>query len=506
MKSILQKLDLSPEEKGAGTGSWAKCGGDILEAVTPITGETLSKIRCADKDDYEQVVKKSVEAFREWRAVPAPKRGDIVRQMGNAVRERKRELGALVSLEVGKIRAEGEGEVQEMIDMADFAVGQSRMLYGMTMQSERPGHRMFEQWLPLGPVGVITAFNFPVAVFAWNAMNALVAGDTVIWKPSSKAPLSAIALMKILWRVLEENDVPHGVMNLLVGNREQVGEPLINDGRIPLISATGSVSMGRRVARTVAARLGRTLLELGGNNGIVVTPAADLKLAVMAIVFGAVGTAGQRCTTTRRIIVHENVFDELSKSLVKAYRQVKIGDPLKEGTLMGPLIDREAVENMRSALKNLKEQGGKILYGGDALQGEGYEAGTYVTPCICEAKSDMPIVEQETFAPILYLIKYRELREAIEYHNAVPQGLSSAIFTTDLREAESFLGHSGSDCGIANVNIGTSGAEIGGAFGGEKETGGGREAGSDSWKAYMRRQTCTVNWSRELPLAQGIKW
>ncbi len=506
MKSILQNLNLSPEEKGAGTGAWAKCGGNVLEAVTPITGETLSKIRCADKDDYEQVVKRSVEAFREWRAVPAPKRGDIVRRMGNAVRERKKELGALVSLEVGKIRAEGEGEVQEMIDMADFAVGQSRMLYGMTMQSERPGHRMFEQWLPLGPVGVITAFNFPVAVFAWNAMNALVAGDTVVWKPSSKAPLSAIALMKILWRVLDENKVPRGVMNLLVGNRDRVGEPLINDGRIPLISATGSVPMGRHVARTVAARLGRTLLELGGNNGIVVTPAADLKLAVMAIVFGAVGTAGQRCTTTRRIIVHEDVFDELSESLVKAYRQVKIGNPLEEGTLMGPLIDREAVENMQNALKELKEQGGKILCGGDVLKGEGFEAGTYVTPGICEAKAGMPIVEKETFAPILYLIKYRELREAIEYHNAVPQGLSSAIFTTDLREAETFLGHSGSDCGIANVNIGTSGAEIGGAFGGEKETGGGREAGSDSWKAYMRRQTCTINWSKELPLAQGIRF
>ena len=506
MESILQSLNLRPEEMGAGSGSWLECGGDILETSTPITGETIAKIRCADNNDYAKVVEKSVEAFRHWRAVPAPKRGEVVRQLGNALRKNKKELGAMVSLEVGKIRAEGEGEVQEMIDMADFAVGQSRMLYGMTMQSERPGHRMYEQWHPLGPVGVITAFNFPVAVWAWNAMNALIAGDTVVWKPSSKAALTAIAVMKILWPVLEENGVPEGVLNLMAGNRAQVGEPLINDPRIPLISATGSVAMGKHVGKTVAARLGRTILELGGNNGIVVTPEVDMKLAVMAIAFGAVGTAGQRCTTTRRIIVHEDVFDELSQALIKAYRQVKIGDPLLEDTLMGPLIDRQAVQNMQDGLAELKKQGGRVMYGGEVLSGKGYEAGTYVTPCICEARADMPVVAHETFAPILYLIKYRELEEAIEKHNAVPQGLSSAIFTGDLREAETFLGHSGSDCGIANVNIGTSGAEIGGAFGGEKETGGGREAGSDAWKAYMRRQTCTVNWSTGLPLAQGIKF
>jgi aldehyde dehydrogenase (NAD+) len=380
------------------------------------------------------------------------------------------------------------------------------MLYGMTMQSERPKHRMYEQWLPLGPVGVITAFNFPAAVWAWNAMLALVAGDTVIWKPSSKAPLTSIAVMKILWSVLKENDLPDGILNLVVGNRHQVGEPLINDIRVPLISATGSVAMGKHVSRIVASRLGKTILELGGNNGIIVTANADLGLAVRAIVFGAVGTAGQRCTTTRRIIVHEQVFDDLSQALVKAYQQVKIGDPLLRDTLMGPLIDRDAVENMQEALKELKEQGGAILYGGEVLTGKDYDAGTYVTPCICEARADMPIISKETFAPVLYLIRYKTLSEAIDYHNFVPQGLSSAIFTRDLEEAEIFLSQTGSDCGIANVNIGTSGAEIGGAFGGEKDTGGGREAGSDSWKSYMRRQTCTINWSGRLPLAQGIQF
>lgn len=506
MKSIFDKLDLYPEEMGAGTGTWTKCGGIILNSFTPITGETIAKIHCADKEDYNLIIEKSIEAFQTWRKVPAPKRGEIVRQMGNALRENKKALGALIALEVGKIRAEGEGEIQEMIDMADFAVGQSRMLYGMTMQSERPGHRMYEQWLPLGPVGVITAFNFPAAVWAWNAMLALIAGDTVIWKPSSKAPLTAIAVMKILWRVLKENDLPDGILNLVVGNRNHVGEPLINDVRVPLISATGSVAMGKHISRAVASRLGKTILELGGNNGVIVTANADMDLAVRAIVFGAVGTAGQRCTTTRRIIVHEQVFDDLSGALVKAYQQVKIGDPLLPDTLMGPLIDRDAVKNLQDALKDLKKQGGVVLYGGQTLTGEGYESGTYVKPCICEARADMPIVSQETFAPVLYLIRYKTLSEAIDYHNAVPQGLSSAIFTRDLQEAETFLSQGGSDCGIANVNIGTSGAEIGGAFGGEKETGGGREAGSDSWKAYMRRQTCTINWSGELPLAQGIRF
>jgi aldehyde dehydrogenase (NAD+) len=506
MKSILERLDLYPEEMGAGTGTWTKCGGEILNTVTPITGETIAKIRCADLDDYNAIVEKSVEAFQIWRQTPAPKRGEIVRQMGTALRENKEALGTLIALEVGKIRAEGEGEIQEMIDMADFAVGQSRMLYGMTMQSERPGHRMYEQWLPLGPVGVITAFNFPAAVWAWNAMSALIAGDTVIWKPSSKAPLTAVAILKILWKVLKENDLPDGVLNLVVGSRHQVGEPLINDVRVPLISATGSVAMGKHISRAVASRLGKTILELGGNNGIIVTANADMDLAVRAIVFGAVGTAGQRCTSTRRIIVHEQVLDDLSGALVKAYQQVKIGNPLLPDTLMGPLIDRDAVKNMKDALKEMEKQGGVILYGGRPLTGKGYESGTYVTPCICEARADMPIVSQETFAPILYLISYKTLSEAIDYHNAVPQGLSSAIFTRDIQEAETFLSQTGSDCGIANVNIGTSGAEIGGAFGGEKDTGGGREAGSDSWKAYMRRQTCTINWSKELPLAQGIRF
>jgi aldehyde dehydrogenase (NAD+) len=506
MKSILDKLDLYPEEMGAGTGTWAKCKGEILNAVTPITGQTIAKIYCANKEDYNYIAEKSLEAFQAWRQVPAPKRGEIVRQMGNALRENKEALGALITLEVGKIRAEGEGEIQEMIDMADFAVGQSRMLYGMTMQSERPRHRMYEQWLPLGPIGVITAFNFPAAVWAWNAMLALIAGDTVIWKPSSKAPLTAIAVMKILWRVLRENDIPDGILNLVMGNRDHVGEPLVNDVRVPLISATGSAAMGKHISRAVASRLGKTILELGGNNGIIVTENADMDIALRAIVFGAVGTAGQRCTTTRRIIVHEKVFDELSNALFKAYQQVKIGDPLLPETIMGPLIDREAVKNMQDALNDVKKQGGVILYGGQTLAGKGYESGTYVTPCICEARANMPIVSQETFAPVLYLIRYKTLSEAIDYHNAVPQGLSSAIFTRDLHEAETFLGQSGSDCGIANVNIGTSGAEIGGAFGGEKDTGGGREAGSDSWKAYMRRQTCTINWSKELPLAQGIRF
>jgi aldehyde dehydrogenase (NAD+) len=506
MRSILNKLDLSPEEMGAGTGTWIKCGGEILTSFTPISGEAIAKIHCADKENYNHIAKTSIEAFQTWRQLPAPERGEIVRQMGNALRENKKVLGELISLEVGKIRAEGEGEVQEMIDMADFAVGQSRMLYGMTMQSERPKHRMYEQWMPLGPVGVITAFNFPVAVWAWNTMLALIAGDTVIWKPSSKAPLTAIAIMKILWRVLKENNFPDGILNLVVGNRDDVGEALIKDVRVPLISATGSVAMGKHVSRVVASRLGRTILELGGNNGIIITANADMNLAVRAIVFGAVGTAGQRCTTTRRIIVHEQVFDDLSKALIKAYQQVKIGDPLMNDTLMGPLIDRNAVKNMQDALKVLKEQGGVLLYGGQVLTGEGYEAGTYVTPCICEARADMPIVSQETFAPVLYLIRYKMLSEAIEYHNAVPQGLSSAIFTRDLEEAETFLSQLGSDCGIANVNLGTSGAEIGGAFGGEKDTGGGREAGSDVWKAYMRRQTCTINWSRKLPLAQDIRF
>jgi aldehyde dehydrogenase (NAD+) len=506
MESILRKLDVAGEQAGAGTGTWLKCGGEILESVSPINGEVIGKIRCAGEEDYEQVVARAQEAFEEWRMIPAPKRGEVVRQIGNALRERKRDLGAIVSVEVGKIRTEGEGEVQEMIDMADFAVGQSRMLYGLSMHSERPRHRMYEQWHPLGPVGVITSFNFPVAVWAWNAAIALAAGDTVIWKPSSKAALTAVATMKIVWEVLRKNGLPEGILNVLIGTRERVGEKLLKDTRVPLISATGSVAMGKHVGKTVAGRLGRTLLELGGNNAIIVAPSADLHLAVRAILFAAVGTAGQRCTTTRRVIVHREVQESLSQALVKAYKQVRIGNPLDESVLMGPLIDRKAVEAMQEAMQELEDQGGRVIYGGEVLSGGLFDAGTYVRPCICEARADFPVVRKETFAPILYLIPYKTVEEAILYHNSVPQGLSSSIFTNDLREAEAFLSHMGSDCGIANVNIGTSGAEIGGAFGGEKETGGGREAGSDAWKAYMRRQTCTLNWSKDLPLAQGIRF
>ncbi len=505
-EEILQTFGLEGELPGAGTGSWSGGGGELLESRSPIDGMVIGRVRCASSADYEEVAGQAVKAFAQWRLVPAPKRGEVVRQIGQAFRNCKADLGALVSLEMGKIRVEGEGEVQEMIDMADYAVGLSRMLYGATMPSERPGHRMYEQWHPLGPVGVITAFNFPVAVWAWNAMIALVAGDPVIWKPSSKVPLCALAVLGIAWEVLRENDLPEGMLSIVIGKAETIGQALIRDSRIPLISATGSVRMGREVGQAVKGRLGKTLLELGGNNAIIVTPKADLPLAVRAIVFGAVGTAGQRCTSTRRLIVHQSLFPALSEALITAYRQIPIGNPLEAGTLMGPLIDREAVEKMQRALKSLKDQGGKILYGGEVLSGGLYDAGTYVRPCLCEARADLPIVREETFAPVLYLIPYTTLEEAVSIHNGVPQGLTSAIFTRDVQEAEFFLSHQGSDCGIANVNIGTSGAEIGGAFGGEKDTGGGREAGSDSWKAYMRRQTCTINWSGDLPLAQGIRF
>jgi len=506
MKDILGKFDLTDVQSGAGTGSWLTCGGKILESFSPINGQAIGTVRCANQDDYEKVVAGAVAAFREWCDVPAPKRGEVVRQIGNALRARKEDLGALVSLEVGKIRAEGEGEVQEMIDIADFAVGQSRMLYGLSMHSERPNHRMYEQWHPMGTVGIITSFNFPVAVWSWNAMIALIAGDTVVWKPSSKAILTAIATMKIAWEVLRENGCPEGVLGLVIGGREEIGETLLKDTRIPLVSATGSVAMGTHVARIVGSRLGRTILELGGNNAIVVAPSADLDLAIRAVLFGAVGTAGQRCTSTRRVIVHNTIYEPFRAALVKAYDQVRIGDPLEERTLMGPLIDRDAVDAMQAVIQMIAEQGGRVLYGGDVLTGGLFETGTYVRPCICEVPPDLTIVQQETFAPILYLMQYETIDQAINYQNAVPQGLSSAIFTKDLGETEHFLSHGGSDCGIANVNIGTSGAEIGGAFGGEKDTGGGREAGSDAWKAYMRRQTCTINWSQELPLAQGIQF
>ncbi len=506
MENILEKFDLNVEQPGAGTGSWLSCGGQILESVSPVNGQAIGKVRCANREDYGKVAAGAVEAFEEWREVPAPKRGEVVRQIGNALRAHKEDLGALVSLEVGKIQGEGAGEVQEMIDIADFAVGQSRMLYGLSMHSERPGHRMYEQWHPIGPVGVITSFNFPVAVWSWNTFIALIAGDTVVWKPSSKAPLTAIATMKITWEVLRENGCPEGVLGLVIGGRKEIGETLIADTRVPLISATGSVAMGKHVAQVVASRLGRSILELGGNNAIIVAPSADLDLATRAVLFGAVGTAGQRCTSTRRVIVHSTVYDAFKEALIRAYEQVRIGNPLQQDTLMGPLIDRTAVDAMQEAILTIRTQGGRVLYGGDVLTGGLFEAGTYVRPCICEVSPELAIVQQETFAPILYLLKYETIDQAIRCQNGVPQGLSSAVFTKDLREAECFLSHRGSDCGIANVNIGTSGAEIGGAFGGEKDTGGGREAGSDAWKAYMRRQTCTINWSQELPLAQGIRF
>lgn len=507
MRDILNKFDLKDMNSGTGTsGRWLECTGDILESISPVDGSVLGKVRQASVSDYEQIATLAQQAFLEWRMKPAPERGEIVRQIGNAVRVHKKDLGKLLSLEVGKILTEAEGEIQEMIDICDFACGQSRMLYGLSMHSERSRHRMYEQWHPLGPIGVLTAFNFPVAVWAWNAMIALTAGDTVIWKPSSKAFLTAIAVMKIVEEVLKENRLPEGILSIVVGNRNEAGNSMISDRRLPLISATGSVTMGRHVGKVVAARLGKTLLELGGNNAVIVTPDADIDLAVRAIVFGAVGTSGQRCTTIRRIIVHQKIYSSLKESLIRAYQQINIGNPLEKNVLMGPLVDREAVTVMQKALKTVKNSGGKIIYGGNVLTGGLYDAGTYVTPCICEAKNSYPIVREETFAPILYIIPYENIQEAIGYNNDVPQGLSSAIFTDNIQESELFLSHMGSDCGIANVNIGTSGAEIGGAFGGEKDTGGGRESGSDSWKAYMRRQTNTINWSREMPLAQGIKF
>ena len=506
MKSILEKYDLINEQAGAGSGEELTCSGDILESISPIDSQLLGKIRCASREDYEEIIDRAAEAFTKWRMVPAPKRGEIVRQIGQALRDHKKSLAEVISLEVGKIRAEAEGEVQEMIDIADFAVGQSRMLYGLTMHSERLEHRIYEQWHPLGPVGIITAFNFPVAVWSWNALIALVCGDTVIWKPSSKAALTAVATMKIVWPVLKNNGLPDGILSLVIGNRKTVGENLIRDSRIPLISATGSVGMGRHISQVVASRLGKTILELGGNNAVIVAPSAELDLAIRGIVFGAVGTAGQRCTTIRRVIVHEDIYDRFCHSLISAYQQIQIGHPLDEDVHMGPLIDPQAVQMMQTALNELRQQGGRILYGGQILSGGIFDTGTYVTPCITEAGPKLKIVHKETFAPILYVMKYSNIDQALRYQNSVPQGLSSAIFTKELQESELFLSHRGSDCGIANVNIGTSGAEIGGAFGGEKDTGGGREAGSDAWKSYMRRQTSTINWSNELPLAQGIEF
>jgi aldehyde dehydrogenase (NAD+) len=502
-QQTLKRLGLKAENPGAFCGQWLGSG-KILKSVSPIDGKTLATVRTATPDEYEQTIKRAQEAFQKWQTVPAPKRGEIVRQLGNALREAKRDLGRLVTLEAGKILAEGEGEVQEMIDICDFAVGLSRQLYGLTIASERPLHRMMEQWHPLGIVGIVTAFNFPVAVWSWNSALAAVCGDSTVWKPSSSTPLTAVATIKIAEKICRANHVDPAIFSLVIGDGATIGERLISDARVPLISATGSTRMGRHVGEVVTKRLGRTLLELGGNNAIVIAPSADLDLATRAVLFGAVGTAGQRCTTTRRIIVHESIQKEVTRRLMEAYRQVPVGCPLKKDTLMGPLINTRAVEDMQKALANVKKEGGKVLYGGEPLDGPSYPGGCYVEPSLVEAPHDAKTVHEETFAPILYIIPYRNFEDAIAYHNEVPQGLSSAIFTNDLREAEQFLSARGSDCGIANVNIGTSGAEIGGAFGGEKETGGGRESGSDSWKIYMRRQTVTVNYSKDLPLAQGV--
>jgi aldehyde dehydrogenase (NAD+) len=505
MKSLLGKLHIEDVNPGAcaGEGQWiSDAEGELLTSYNPTTGERIAQVAQAAGSAYGLVVERAHEASQSWRMVPAPKRGQLIRDLGDALREVQEPLGELVTLEMGKIRAEGVGEVQEVIDICDFAVGLSRQLYGMTMHSERPAHRMYEQWHPLGVVGVITAFNFPAAVWGWNAAIAAVAGDTVIWKPSSKTPLTAIALQHVTNEVTSDHGVS-GLFNLVVGRGSTVGEQMINDARIPLVSFTGSVAMGRHVSETVARRLGRSILELGGNNAIIVSQNADLDLAVPAILFGAVGTAGQRCTSTRRIIAQREIIDELLARLVKAYGQVRIGDPSQPATLMGPLIDESAVADMMAAVQTAQEQGGEVLCGGKALPKMGP---CFVEPAIIKMPQQTSIVCEETFAPILYVMSYDSLEEAMTIHNGVPQGLSSAIFTTNLQEAELYLSAEGSDCGIASVNIGTSGAEIGGAFGGEKETGGGREAGSDAWKAYMRRQTNTINWSKELPLAQGIKF
>ena len=498
--SVLERLGIEPVNSGACGRNWlSTSSGSTLPSFNPADGHELARVRLASAQDYDQVVSESVEAFARWLLVPAPKRGQIVREIGDELRRFKDDLGTLVTLEMGKILAEGKGEVQEMIDVADFAVGLSRQLYGLTMPSERPGHRMYEQWHPLGVVGVISAFNFPVAVWSWNALLAAVCGDCVLWKPSLKTPLTAIAVQKICDRVLDRHGF-RGVFSLIIGEDSVVGKRLTEDARIPLVSATGSTRMGRIVAASVARRLGRALLELGGNNGIIVMNDANLDLALRAVLFGAVGTAGQRCTSIRRLFLHRDISGRMTEQLKAAYAQIPIGNPLDESTLMGPLIDREAVETMRAALDRIRSEGGEIIFGGQEL------GGCYVQPALVKAHPGMPIVKEEVFAPILHLIEFESIDQAIAWHNDVPQGLSSAMFTTNLISAETFLSARGSDCGIANINIGTSGAEIGGAFGGEKDTGGGRESGSDAWKAYMRRQTVTINWSNELPLAQGIKF
>ncbi|HLG35798.1 MAG TPA: aldehyde dehydrogenase family protein [Bacteroidia bacterium] len=507
IEEVLKTMGIKSLNSGANTGTkWFDTKGEVLESFSSSDGEKIASVKQATTDDYEKIISGAQNAFIQWRMIPAPKRGEIVRQMGDAMRQYKEPLGKLVSYEMGKVYQEGLGEVQEMIDICDFAVGLSRQLYGLTMHSERAKHRMYEQWHPLGIVGVISAFNFPVAVWAWNAMLALVCGDVVVWKPSSKVPLCAIAVHNIISDVLKKNNVPEGVLNLIVASSKHVGDNFLKDHRVPMISATGSTRMGKKVGEFVGARLGKSILELGGNNAIIISENADLDLAMRAVLFGAVGTAGQRCTSTRRLIIHESVYENFRDKLVNAYQHIRIGHPLDSNTLVGPLIDKDAVANFNIAIERVKSEGGKIIYGGENLNGEEYESGCYVVPCITEVKKNLPIVCDETFAPLLYMMKYKKMEEAIAMHNDVPQGLSSSIFTKNILEAEKFLSHEGSDCGIANVNIGTSGAEIGGAFGGEKETGGGRESGSDSWKQYMRRQTNTINYSTELPLAQGIKF
>ena len=507
----LETLGVKPINKGTSTGSnWfspdSHRDGETIESYSPVDGQLIAKVETTTVSGYEQAMQAATEAFKAWRVMPAPQRGEIVRQFGEKLREKKEALGKLVSYEMGKSYQEGLGEVQEMIDICDFAVGLSRQLHGLTMHSERPGHRMYEQYHPLGVVGIISAFNFPVAVWSWNTALAWICGDVCIWKPSEKTPVCGVACQNIIAEVLKENNLPEGISCLINGDYK-VGEMMTTDHRIPLVSATGSTRMGKNVAQTVAARLGKSLLELGGNNAIIVTPDADIKMTVIGAVFGAVGTAGQRCTSTRRLIIHENIYDQVKNAIVDAYKQLKIGNPLDENNHVGPLIDKAAVEMYNHALNEVKNQGGTILVEGGVLDGEGYESGCYVKPAIAEAENHFDIVQHETFAPVLYLLKYSgNIENAIEMQNNVAQGLSSAIMTNNLREAERFLSHSGSDCGIANVNIGTSGAEIGGAFGGEKETGGGRESGSDAWKIYMRRQTNTINFTTELPLAQGIKF
>lgn len=506
IKNTLDKLNVKDVNEGTSTGSDFFSTGELLESYSPVDGTLIAKVKTTTKQDYERVRQTSQKAFKEWRMVPAPQRGEVVRQFGDKLRELKEPLGKLVSYEMGKSLQEGLGEVQEMIDICDFAVGLSRQLHGLTMHSERPGHRMYEQYHSLGAVGIISAFNFPVAVWAWNTALAWICGDVCIWKPSEKTPLCGIACQQIAASVFKANDLPEGISCLINGDY-RVGEMLTSDNRVPLVSATGSIRMGKLVAQRVASRLGRSLLELGGNNAIIVSPDADIKMTVIGAVFGAVGTAGQRCTSTRRLIIHESLYDTIKEALVEAYSQLRIGNPLDEQIHVGPLIDKDAVQMYRAAIDQVVSEGGKLLLEGGVLKGEGYESGCYVKPAIAEADNSFQIVQHETFAPILYLLKYSGgIENAIAIQNGVVQGLSSAIMTNNLREAEKFLSVAGSDCGIANVNIGTSGAEIGGAFGGEKETGGGRESGSDAWKVYMRRQTNTINYTTELPLAQGIKF